>query len=170
MQVKTLTLCLLLAGCTADTSTLSNRSSDTALATGPATSTPASTPGKTEISANEAAKLAEDFIALNGYTDLPGDKDNLTRESVEWSSNSEEELRLRHNSLEKSAFGVKRGRKGGEPGWTVVFRYKSNLKATDEAGRAVTMSPTGTDIRVEHLDFFLKFVSNTVVNSNSSNQ
>ena len=105
----------------------------------------------------EAVRLAEQFIVRNGYTDLPPDKNRLHYETIEWASNIQEMLKMRHDTLERHAYGVARGRKGSSLGWTIVFRYKH---ATDqemrEVGRAVTMNLDGSKIRVEHVDFNLK--------------
>ena len=106
----------------------------------------------------EAIRLAEQFIAQNGYTDLPPDKNTLAYESIEWESNIDEMLRQRRNSLEPKAYGVVRGRKNA-PGWTVVFRYKHlATPQTRRNGRAVTMNLDGSKMRVEHVDFILKYV------------
>jgi hypothetical protein len=51
------------------------------------------------------------------------------------------------------------GRKGGVPGWTVVFRYSHrSSKQERRNGRALTMNSEGSDLRVEHVDFILKYV------------
>lgn len=104
----------------------------------------------------QAIEFAEKFIERNGYTDLPPDKENLAYESIEWESNVDEMLKMRHDTLERKAFGVSRGRKGGSAGWTVVFRYKnSSDEQTRRSGRAVTMNLDGSEARVEHVDFIL---------------
>jgi hypothetical protein len=102
----------------------------------------------------KAVRLAEEFVARNGYTDLPADRENLSSESVEWESNVDEILRLRHDSLERRAYGLRYSGKMGRPGWTVVFRYKErSWAANGRAGRAVTMDENFGNIRVEHKDF-----------------
>lgn len=104
----------------------------------------------------QAIEFAEKFIEQNGYTDLPPDKENLAFESIEWESDLEEMLKIRKDSLERKAFGISHGRKGGSAGWTVVFKYK---KFSDEQkyknGRAVTMNLDGSKAKVEHVDFIL---------------
>jgi hypothetical protein len=105
----------------------------------------------------QAIKLAEQFIAQNGYTDLPPDKSRLAYETIEWEANVDKMLRGRHNTLERNPYGVLPGRKSGTPGWTVVFRYK-NVPPGYRDGRAVTMKLDGSEIRVEHVDFILRFV------------
>ena len=108
---------------------------------------------KRRLTQSEAVALAEQFIAQNGYTDLPPDKTKLSYETIEWESNVSRMLQERHNTLERHAYGVRRGRKGG-PGWTVAFRYKGHAGAT---GRAVTMNLDGSEPRVEHVDFILRY-------------
>lgn len=108
-----------------------------------------------ELTEEQAIVFAEKFIAQNGYTDLAPDKGNLVHESIEWESNIDELLKMRHNTLERKAFGILRGRKGG-PGLTVVFKYKNPLyREMKKNGRAVTMNPDRSNGRVEHQDFIL---------------
>ncbi len=110
------------------------------------------------ITETEAIKIAENFIIENGYTDLPAmsDKKNLVFESIEWSSDVEEILKERHNTLQKKAYGILNGRKGNTVGFTVVFLFVDN--SIKKTGRAVTMDLDGKNIRVEHVDIFLKAV------------
>ena len=110
-----------------------------------------------KLSEAQAVGLVEKFIAQNGYTDLPPEKDKIVYESIERAPNVEEMLRWRHNTLEREAYGVRRGRKGGAPGWTVVFREVGDNGKGDR-GRAVTMNMDGSKIRVEHVSFILSRV------------
>ncbi len=104
----------------------------------------------------QAIDFAEKFIERNGYTNLPPDKRNLAFESIEWESDADEMLKMRHNTLESKAFGISQSRKGDSVGWTVVFRYKNPSDSqTRKNGRAVTMNPDGSKARVEHVDFIL---------------
>lgn len=121
------------------------------------------TPAEGELMTVEerAVRTAEEFIARNGYTDLPPEKDKLSYESIEWEGSVDELLKLRHNTLERKAYGVLHaGRLETQGGWMVVFRYKGpfdNL-GDDEGfpmhkrGRAVTMDKEFTNLRVEHKD------------------
>ena len=114
---------------------------------------------KQEVSGEEAVRLAEQFIAQNGYTNLPPDKSKLAYGTVEEESDVDEVLRVRRDTLERKTYGIVRGRKGGAPGWTVVFRYKHpSSKQMRKNGRAVTMNLDGSGMRVEHVDFILKYV------------
>ena len=109
-----------------------------------------------KLSEAQAVQLAETFIAHNGYSDLPPDREHLAYETIEWESNIDEMLRMRYDTLERKAYGVSRGRKGGSLGWTVVFQYKHpSYREMRENGRAVTMNLDGSKMRVEHVDFIL---------------
>lgn len=109
-----------------------------------------------ELPETKAVRLAEEFIARNGYTDLPAEKDKLTYETIEWEGNVEGILKSRHDTLERKAYGVRHGGKGTKDGWTVVFRYKKRFgDSLDNTGRAVTMDEDFQHLRVEHQDFFL---------------
>jgi hypothetical protein len=113
---------------------------------------------KGQLTQSEAIALAERFIAENGYTDLSPDKTKLSYETIEWESNVDKMLEQRHDTLERRAYGVVSRRKGGEPGWTIVFRYKHPRdRQTRSNGRAVTMNLDGSKPRVEHVDFILRF-------------
>jgi hypothetical protein len=109
---------------------------------------------KRGLTQRQAVALAEQFIAQNGYTDLPPDKTKLAHETIEWEPDVDRMLQRRHATLERHAYGILRGRKGGERGWTVVFCYKEHCGST---GRAVTMNLDGSEPRVEHVDFFLRY-------------
>ena len=113
---------------------------------------------KKKLSEAEAIRLAEQFIAQNGYTDLPADKNTFAYESIEWESNVDEMLKGRRGTLERKAYGLVRERKSA-PGWTIVFRYKHpSTRQMRRNGRAVTMSLNSSDTRVEHVDFILRYV------------
>lgn len=114
---------------------------------------------KHELTEEEAIRLAEEFVAQNGYTRADPDKSKLAHETIEWESNIDNLLRQRHDTLEPKAYGIVHGRKGGAPGWTVVFRYSHRASKQEQRnGRAVTMNADGSDPRVEHVDFILKNV------------
>jgi len=123
--------------------------------------------GKQKLNASEAVQLAECFIAQNGYTDLPPleDKSKLTPESV-WPGTDELGMRMRHDSLERRAYGYLAGvRYTG--GWGVVFRCKykeryaevvpNYAESLEKVGRIVTMDAYGNRMRVEHQGFNLNF-------------
>jgi hypothetical protein len=110
-----------------------------------------------------AIQVAEKFIADNGYTDLPpmSDTSQLAHESIEWQSDAKQMLQLRQNTLERKAFSFSQNRQGGKMGWTIGFRYKGGTEGVgrvvmEELGRAVTMDLDGGNMRVEHVEVFLK--------------
>ena len=112
-----------------------------------------------EAPEEKAVRLAEEFVARNGYTDLAPDRDGLSYETVEAASDVDEMLEWRRDSIERRAYGLRRSGKGSRSGWTVVFRYRSHYcDACDNVGRAVTMDGHFKNLRVEHQDFFLKAV------------
>ncbi len=117
-------------------------------------------PKDRELEAEEAVYLAECFIIQNGYTDLPpiADKSKLTPENL-FPGTDEEGLKMRHDSLERKAYGYERSEIYGGS-WVVMFRYKSRPNPADfyngkmyESGRAVTMDFFGRRLRVRHTDY-----------------
>src|SRR6266704_3601783 len=113
---------------------------------------------KRHLTRAEAVALAEQFIARNGYTDVSPDRNRVSYETIEWESNVDRMLQRRHDTLNRQAYGIVRDRKGGVPGWTVVFRYKHPIdRPARSTGRAVTMNIDGTEPRVEHVDFILRY-------------
>ena len=84
------------------------------------------------------------------------DKSKLSYESIEWAENTQQMLQWRRNTLERKAYGYAKGRRGGQPGWTVVFRYKKSDYSDGKSGRGVTMDLAGRNMRVEHVDANLK--------------
>ena len=138
--------------------------------------------GKTETQIEElpeakAIRIAEEFVAQNGYTDLPADKSKIAHETVEFARNLDELLKMRADTLERKAYGIlykATGTKMGEKGWTVVFReknvsddyYKSISQSTGKKitrenfpiGRAVTMNANFENLLVEHKVFPLQNV------------
>jgi hypothetical protein len=104
----------------------------------------------TAIPESEAIRRAEQFIAANGYTDLRANTSRLTPEAIVLSSSVEEELKLRHDTLERKADGAF----GGPGGWTIYFRYKYRGMLDAEARRAVVMGPKGDHIRIMHQDAY----------------
>jgi hypothetical protein len=127
-------------------------------------------PLKTETPEEKAVRIAEEFIARNGYTEVQADKSNLSHETVEFYKDIDELLAFRQNTLEPKAFGVLyHGRLHDNKGWTVVFRYSERFRKMNERerkkfpapinlkeiGRAVTMNENFESLSVEHKDFFL---------------
>jgi hypothetical protein len=107
------------------------------------------------LNEHEAIEKAEAFVVKKGYTWWPISEDKIAFEAIEQSTDTKRLLKTRHNSLEVRAYGITRGRKGGAPGWAVVFRRKDDSASS---GRAVTMNLDGSEIRMEHEDFRLAAV------------
>jgi hypothetical protein len=107
-----------------------------------------------ETLAMEAAvKVAEKFVAENGYTNLPKSrlKKVLENERIEWTSDHHQLVAQRFNTLSPVAIGVRPGRKNGHSGWSVAFDYTAN-RGDPTVCRVVTMASNGRNIRVEHVD------------------
>jgi hypothetical protein len=141
----------------------------------PASSEPCSrSPSERKIDALEAVRLAECFIAQNGYTDLPpmSDTSKLIYESFDDPPPAERALEVRRDTLERSAYSYGRDERFRD-GWVVVFRaryrpeharmvpdYEESLK---KVGRCVTMDAYGNMMRVEHQDCYLRSPRLTVL-------
>ena len=96
----------------------------------------------------QAIWLAEDFIARNGYTDLPvPDGTTLTRESIDFGVTREERLEYRHDTLERKAAWAYRMKDG----WVVVFRYKRSIT---DSRRGVWVDESGKRFQVFHQDVY----------------
>src|SRR5215210_2870112 len=122
---------------------------------------------KKELTQAEAIRVAEQFVAENGYTDLPTmrDKTKLSYESID-PFDPDERLKERLDTLERKAYAVARGNVR-KYGWTIVFRYNANNeehrrmnpdyeKHSKIVGRAVTMSADGSNIRMQHQEIYLR--------------
>jgi hypothetical protein len=119
--------------------------------------------GKGTISEAEAVKIAERFVAENGYTDLPATRqgDALSHEAVD-DYDPQNRLRHRANTLERKACGVYEGNVWTkEPGWTVVFCFTGQSLPAGESGpppdigRPVLMDAEGANVKIFHLDIGL---------------
>jgi hypothetical protein len=104
----------------------------------------------TSISKTEAIRLAEEFIARNGYTDLPvPDGTKLTLEPIEFASTREERLKFRHGTLEPKAAGAY----PMAGGWMVTFRRKGDNLDPD-ARRGAWVHDSGKRIHLFHQDVY----------------
>ena len=112
-----------------------------------------------------AVRCAEDFVRRNGYTEAPVDLSSPLAfeaiESIEWTDSIPRLLAERHASLEGKAAGICAGDRGA-PGYTVAFRRHTPTSAA--TGRAVTMSPQFTKLRMEHVDFILAAIAQRRLN------
>jgi hypothetical protein len=110
------------------------------------------------LSKEAAVRLAEKFLADNGYSNLPPDKTkaSLDMESIEWAvldrarsaDTRSRILEMRFNSLRPKAIGIRRGTDHGRELWYIAFDY---TRASDrDFCRVVTMTLDGSQIRMEH--------------------
>ena len=106
-----------------------------------------------------AVWCAEEFIARNGYTDLPPsvDSGSVAYESLEFSPNVAARLRGPTKSLERRAVGICDGGRNG-PGFTVVFRAPGPPSQTEQFPRAVTMRRDFTNLRMQHVNFRIAYL------------
>ena len=120
------------------------------------------------ISKQAAVRLAEAFVAGNGYTNLPSEKlkPELDMESIEWAAmlghGSETDKRrrildMRFNSLQSKAIGVRRDHYDGRAHWSVAFDFVNPRWRKEAICRVVIMDLDGSHIRVEHKDGFRKY-------------
>ncbi len=89
-----------------------------------------------------AVRCAEDFVRRNGYT-VEAATGPIVGESVDSPT-----LEQRRGTLERAAVGYR----PSPPGHLVVFKYSSSQGKT---ARAVTMSASFDNLRVQHQDFLL---------------
>jgi hypothetical protein len=108
-----------------------------------------------KITQQEAIKLAEEFIAFNGYTSAPADKQRINYELLD-EANIEKLLKNRHNTLQPKAFYINER----EDKWDIGFLSTSvNIKKLDSIqlqsnlqGRGVIVRKDGKEIRMGHKD------------------
>ncbi len=107
-----------------------------------------------------AARRAEQFVARNGYTDLPPAADTVSWAAelfeLPWGSLAEL-MRQRRNTLERRAVAVCPHGPGGRPGYTVVFRYKA--ESLSGQARAVRMGPQFDGMVMQHQEFSLRYAA-----------
>jgi hypothetical protein len=121
--------------------------------------------GTKKIGETDAIRIAEAFVADNGYTDRPATRsgDNVSRESID-DNDPAERVRFRQNTLKAKACRVAPGDAWAKTdGWTVVFCYNTERYRNDpemsrlivDRGRAIVMGPDGRDPRILHVDISL---------------
>jgi hypothetical protein len=119
-----------------------------------------------EITAEQAVRIAEEFIRANGYTDYsPVDVSNLDVDMAKVVTEEEKAslkdlLAQRRNTIKPRAYGWKRGRRNDPKGWTVGFELVKTLNKDPSIGQAVEMDRHGADAWVEHMGFNLKSLPN----------
>ena len=127
------------------------------------------TSGKTnpsEITSEQAVRIAEQFIRANGYTaHSPEDVSSLDVDIPKEMTEEDKKflnqfLGQRKNSIRPRAYGWKRGRRNDPKGWTVGFELVKTLDNDPSIGQAVEMDEHGLDVWVEHMGFYLKSLPN----------
>jgi len=107
-----------------------------------------------DLTRQQAIRLAEKYVLENGYTAAPRSqvKRQLDPESLKFSSDVEENLRMRYNTLRPKAIGARldKGRRYGKA-WSVAFDYAGPTRYADIC-RIVTMKPDGSGIYMEHVE------------------
>jgi hypothetical protein len=111
-----------------------------------------------KINLEEAVRLAEQFIARNGYTDVPPtkNKSRIAMEHIEWESNIKDILKERHNTLHRKAYGYSRGGRFKD-GWIIAFQFTDPCDDGEPlCGRGVSMDAWGRHLLMEHSDANMK--------------
>jgi hypothetical protein len=101
------------------------------------------------LSPADAVGRAEAFISKNGYTCAEPDSSEFVSEIFEPGSSIEEVLRLRHNSLKRTAYGYTYG----SGAIFVFFQHTNDHNENPQFVRVVRMRPDGSDIGVVHQGF-----------------
>ena len=106
------------------------------------------------ITQEQAIRLAEEFIANNGYTSLQADTTKLSYELFDGYFKKEEMLNKRHNTLQAKAFCISEDKDR----WNIGFLYASvainkldSLKSQSHIqGRAVIVTKNGKKVWMAH--------------------
>ena len=123
-------------------------------------------PTPLEITAEQAIRIAEEFIRANGYTDYsPEDLGNLDVAIPEGTTDEDnkflkEFLARRRDTIKPRAYGWRRGSRHDPKRWTVGFELVKTLKNDPSIGQAVEMDEHGSDLWVEHMGFNLNSLPN----------
>ena len=106
--------------------------------------------GDSKIGPQQAVQCAEQFVARNGYTRAhAADSASVTLETIDRGRAIRRVLRDRYNTLQPRAAALCPGpRKSG--GYMVAF---GRVGTDTVAGRAVTMSATGSHLQLESAEF-----------------
>ena len=107
-----------------------------------------------ELTKQEATRRFEEFVAENGYTDLPPTEDEsmLVPEPLFGGADAES-IKYRRNTLERKPDEVAKGNRLFKDGWTAFFFYKQPcLYCSPNSGRIIYMDAYGENLRVEHQD------------------
>lgn len=108
-----------------------------------------------QLTQSEVIRLAEQFIAENGYTNTQANKTKLRYELFDrYENNVDSILKHRHNTLQPKAFCISED----EDRWYIGFlstkvdpnTLDSLQRQTDLPGRAVIVTKNGKDVRIAH--------------------
>lgn len=91
-----------------------------------------------------AIACAERHVAEQGYTDLPPNLDRVQESAF---LSREDVARERRGTLIAHAHSVCPGKVIGDPGWMVIFKYRSSAR-----GAQVYVSPSCKEVRAVHGD------------------
>jgi hypothetical protein len=109
---------------------------------------------KSDMTEEQAIKLAEQFIIDNGYTNLPADKSKLSYVLISKSDNVDSILKRRHNTLQQKAFCIMENKDRWNVGFLSVRVDLSKLDSlqqqTNLSGRAVIIMKDGSEIGIAH--------------------
>lgn len=108
-----------------------------------------------QITKEQAIKLAEEFILVNGYTSLPADKSKLSYELFDrYDNNVDSILKRRHNTLQQKAFCISENNDRWDIGFLSssvdINKIDSIQLQTNLSGRAVIVMKDGKEIRIAH--------------------
>lgn len=102
--------------------------------------------------------LAEDFVAINGYTGAPGDPTKMTHEGIEFGSGPSEIFKYRHNTVCPRAAGIDRA----STVWIVTFPLSRPEESEGSTvARGVIVNSTTGSIYMEHQDFRIRPLTET---------
>jgi hypothetical protein len=116
--------------------------------------------GGIAITQSGATKIAEEFVARNGYTESPPSVDEPEiRYEVTDPPQRAVALAQRANTLEPKAYGVMQRKQ--DQGWIVFFRFNATNhrlvglipdfeEYSKQYGRAVVMDLDGANVHIEH--------------------
>lgn len=111
-----------------------------------------------DVDADQAMKIAEEFVRANGYTDFtPSDLSKLKPEPIEMSDDREEWLKDRHDTVRPQAHGYMKGTGNSRDGWRVVFARTKPPNNDPNIGVGVAMDKTGNNVRFMHMGVGLNF-------------
>ncbi|HKX28158.1 MAG TPA: hypothetical protein VJ302_10720 [Blastocatellia bacterium] len=124
---------------------------------------------RSTLTEDQAIQKAEKFIADNGYTDLPPESDRRKISFQLWdasmTSDVNEILKRRRNTLKRKAYGISPLREGKSRGFYVVFEpVDPRVFSPEGLGQAVTVTDGGKKVGLEQKLFPLANVEKKLPN------